>query len=290
MASGTPPPPPMSTNPRRIGIVGFGKIGQYVYEQICESGAESGLAIAFVWNRTNDKLASVPAHLVLDDLNDFQSMGADLIIEVAHLSITIEFGHRFLEQSDFMIGSPTALADANLEGKLRLAANLHKHCVYVPSGAFWGADDIAKMADQGSLQGLRVTMSKHPSSFKLNGSLEEKNKLVGDEPTTLYEGPVRQLCPFAPANVNTMACACIAAHNLGFDRVIGRLIADKSLTSHIVDIELTGPTNEQGDSFTVRTVRDNPAAVGAVTGSATFASFYQSLRRANGKPAGVHLC
>ena len=40
-------------------------------------------------------------------------------------------------------------------------------------------------------------------------------------------GPVRQLCPLAPANVNTMACAAIAASNLGFDNVEGCLVADK---------------------------------------------------------------
>ena len=43
----------------------------------------------------------------------------------------------------------------------------------------------------------------------------------------LYEGPVRALCPLAPNNVNTMACAAIAANTpeLGFDGVVGRLIA-----------------------------------------------------------------
>ena len=39
-------------------------------------------------------------------------------------------------------------------------------------------------------------------------------------------GRVRELCPLAPNNVNTMACAAIAAHNLGFDGVIGCLVAD----------------------------------------------------------------
>ena len=39
-------------------------------------------------------------------------------------------------------------------------------------------------------------------------------------------GPVRELCPLAPNNVNTMACAAIAAHNLGFDGVMGCLVAD----------------------------------------------------------------
>jgi len=38
--------------------------------------------------------------------------------------------------------------------------------------------------------------------------------------------PVRELCPLAPNNVNTMAIASLAAHNLGFDKVIGCLVAD----------------------------------------------------------------
>ena len=39
-------------------------------------------------------------------------------------------------------------------------------------------------------------------------------------------GSVRDLCPLAPHNVNTMAVGAIAAHNLGFDGTVGRLVAD----------------------------------------------------------------
>ena len=52
------------------------------------------------------------------------------------------------------IGSPTALAQPNLEQKLKLSA-LH-HGLYVPSGAFWGSEDIRKMGDRGTLQVLHV--------------------------------------------------------------------------------------------------------------------------------------
>ena len=69
-------------------------------------------------------------------------------------------------------------------------------------------------------------MKKHPSAFKLTGHLAELVKTVEGEPLTLYCGPVRDLCPLAPNNVNTMACAAIAAHSLGFDGVIGCLVAD----------------------------------------------------------------
>ena len=75
-------------------------------------------------------------------------------------------------------------------------------------------------------QKLVVSMTKHPSSFKLNGQLAEDNSRVTDQPVVLYEGPVRPLCSLAPNNVNTMAAASVAAHNLGLDLVIGRLVSD----------------------------------------------------------------
>ena len=80
----------------------------------------------------------------------------------------------------------------------------------------------------------------------------------------LYDGPVRDLCPLAPNNVNTMAAAATAAHNLGFDKVQGRLVSDPNLTDwHIVEVEAWGPGDiEQGTAFHVHTVRKNPAKIG----------------------------
>ena len=69
-------------------------------------------------------------------------------------------------------------------------------------------------------------MRKHPTSFKLEEPLKSLNEGVVNEPLTLYDGPVRDLCPLAPNNVNTMAAAAIAGHNLGFDKVVGRLVSD----------------------------------------------------------------
>jgi len=48
------------------------------------------------------------------------------------------------------IGSPTALAQYSLEQLLKLSAK--NHGLYVPSGAFWGSQDIQKMADRGNLK------------------------------------------------------------------------------------------------------------------------------------------
>ena len=44
--------------------------------------------------------------------------------------------------------------------------------------------------------------------------------------TVCFPGPIRELCSLAPNNVNTMAAAALAAHNLGFDKTQGCIVAD----------------------------------------------------------------
>uniref|UniRef100_A0A8C0HBG9 Aspartate dehydrogenase domain-containing protein n=1 Tax=Chelonoidis abingdonii TaxID=106734 RepID=A0A8C0HBG9_CHEAB len=150
----------------------------------------------------------------------------DLVVEVAHPCVVQDHGASFLSGADFMVGSPTALADQATEMRLREAARHGGHTLYVPRGALWGSEDIQRMDDRGVLQGLKVTMIKHPDSFRLEGALRER---LGAVRAVLYEGPVRGLCPLAPNNVNTMAAACMAAPSLGFDGVQGCLIADPGL-------------------------------------------------------------
>lgn len=279
----------MEETKRRIGIVGFGHLGKFLTEAILN---HPKLELAFVWNRT--KTAFENSNLepyILEDLQDCAKTKPDLIVEVSHPIVVKQNGELFLKTCDFMLGSPTALADEDLEETLYQAVNQYQNGLYVPSGALWGGEDIRKMAERGSLKGVTVTMRKHPSSFKLSGNIAEINAQVTDQEVVLYEGPVRPLCSLAPNNVNTMAAAAIAANNLGLDKVIGRLVSDPNLPDwHIVEVEVFGPTNSLGNRFAVKTVRSNPADPGAVTGSATYNSFLSSIIRAQGKGSGVHLC
>jgi len=269
----------------RVGVVGFGHLGQYLVENILQ---HPEMELAWVWNRSDIK-DKVSQDLILEDLNDCSRGEPDVIVEVAHPDISKRFGPLFIKTADYMIGSPTGLADRDIEQALgNVSTNFG---LYIPSGALWGGEDIRKMAERGTLKGLTITMIKHPSSFKLNGALAEKNASVKDAKVELYRGPVRDLCPLAPNNVNTMAAGAVAASNLGFDKTIGRLVSDPNLKDwHIVEVEVEGPTGPAGGQFNVRTVRKNPAAPGAVTGSATYASFLSSLLRVGGRGSGFHLC
>ncbi|CAG0896549.1 unnamed protein product [Darwinula stevensoni] len=286
------PLPVRGSKPLRIGIVGFGNLGKHLARKASES---ESLELAFVWNRDGSKMDStdwLPATAILSELEDFASRRPELVVEVAHPSVTAEHAKDFLAVCPFAIGSPTALADeALLEEVERLS---FRRGVYVPTGALWGAQDIRGMDSLGTLRGLRVTMAKTPESFRLSEPL--RSRLESASPltsaTTLYEGSVSDLCPLAPNNVNAMAVAALAARDtLGFRKVVGRLVADPGLSGwHRVEVEVRG---EAG--FEVRTVRMNPAAEGAVTGKGTYDSFWKSLLSASalvsayGPHPGIHI-
>eukprot|EP00298_Acanthocystis_sp_HF-20_P006707 c16483_g1_i1.p1 GENE.c16483_g1_i1~~c16483_g1_i1.p1 ORF type:complete len:306 (+),score=148.65 c16483_g1_i1:24-920(+) len=285
------------TTKRKIGIVGYGSLGKFLYEKI---NLSDDMEISFVWNRTysifdeeeKEKPSStkkVPENIRLKNLSDFKSFNSDLIIEVAHPSITAEYGTQFIEYCDYFVGSPTAFSELKVEEAMRKKAEETGHSVYIPSGAFWGANDVQKMSKIGLLKSLTVQMAFHTDSLKLVGELEpklEKAKKEGGR-HIIYQGSVRPLCLLAPNNVNTMAVASIAAENLGFDGVQAVLIADDTLTSHNIDIEVQG-VGEPG--LNVLTHRVNPAKAKAVTGSATFHSFYASLLFAKNRGKGFHIC
>ena len=123
----------------------------------------------FVWNRSaqvfeSEEASFLPEGVVLHDLADFASRGADLIVEVAHPDITKLWGEKFLRSANYLVcglpdavgepcgqmGSPTAMADKETEAMVRaVAGEANGHGVYVPAGALWGGEDIAKMADAG---------------------------------------------------------------------------------------------------------------------------------------------
>ncbi|XP_051572669.1 aspartate dehydrogenase domain-containing protein-like [Myxocyprinus asiaticus] len=262
----------------KIGIVGYGHLGQFLVERIQKEGPEVGLQLAFVWNRNSDKLKdSVPKELILSNLSDFTHRDTDVIVEVCHPQIVKEFGIRFLSHAHFLVGSPSALSDPELEQTLRTAAKEHGKTLYVASGALWGGQDIQRMNDNGNL--------RHPSCFRLTGGLLP-DWTEGEGRWVLYHSSVAELCPTAPNNVNTMAAAAIAAATLGFCGVTGEIVSDTALADyHIVEVEVTRP-----DGFSVKTLRQNPAKLGVVRGNVTYNSFWSSLLVCKGHGGRVYLC
>jgi len=271
---------------RRIGIVGYGKLGQHLIQTLNQT---DGVDLAFVWNQDPPGVGpDIPTDKILKRLEDFAQFEPDLVVEVAHPVITWEHGARFLSYCDYLAGSPTAFARDGVEEQMRQSANNDGgRGLYIPRGALPGLNEVLRMVDKGKLGAAEICMQKHPSSLKFGRDLDPPLSET-TESRTIYDGPLRELCVLAPNNVNTMAVLALASQ-LGFDAVRARLVADPSLEHHITSVCLLGH-DTGGPQYSLDLIRKAPAGAGAVTSTATLTTFATSMLGAHGQGAGVHFC
>lgn len=175
--------------PVQVGILGYGALGKHLYETLL---TQDDFEVKFIWNRTKEALAGLPAGLALDSLDEVPSQDVDLVVEVSHPSISAQLAAKCLRNgSDFFVGSPTAMADVAVEKEMRNAAVENGRALYIPSGALWGAADIQGLANRGLLHALTITMKKHPASFRLPHAETDSKRAaaekVADAEVVLYD-------------------------------------------------------------------------------------------------------
>jgi len=250
----------------RIGLIGFGTIGSYVYAELIKR-PELGLDIAFVHDTAPGQIRDVPEPLRLPDLRDFASRRPDLVVEMAHPSVTYGHGHNFLRTTDYMPLSVTALADAGLFDRLLATARDHATCLYVPHGAAVGLENLFECRDL--WDEVSVVMKKNPRNLDFSDAPEWKDRPIEAE-TLLYDGPTRGVCPLFPRNVNSHAAIALAG--IGFDRTRSVLIADPRLDVSVIEIEARGRGVE------MKIQRSNPLK--GVSGTFTLRSILSGILRA----------
>ncbi|XP_046917828.2 aspartate dehydrogenase domain-containing protein [Dermatophagoides farinae] len=294
----------------RIGIVGYGKLGQYLVEQIINDGQKYRLDLAFIWNRTalseetrSKILIRCPLVKFLEAVNQINEIDlVDLIVEVCHPEIVKQYAELFLDKADFLIGSPSALADQEFSQKLTTKLATCHHRMFVARGALWGANDIQMMARRNRLQTVEIRMGFHPRSLRLqdaklrelndelikqdslNNNNNDNNNASPPPPRSivLYEGPARELCHIAPNNSNTVATAALLG--VGFDHTIGKLISDTSLCDfHRIEIIVRGKPTIDDKQFQVELNRQSPThSAHNVSSLHTFESFWHSILHCTG--------
>ena len=263
-------------NKARIGLIGLGYIGRYIYEQIT-SRPELGLEIAFVHELATDRLAGIPADVVLKDISAFASRRPDLVVEMAHPGVTRQFGEKFLRETDYMPLSMTAFADEGLERRLLDAARSNGTCLYIPHGAVVGLENIFEGREL--WEEVSMVMRKNPKNLDFSAAPEFNAKEI-TKPTVLYDGPTRAVCPRFPRNVNSHATVALAG--IGFDRTRSVLIADPSL--EVSGIEITA----QGKGVAMKIERSNPLK--GVSGVFTLNSTLAAVCRAKGPGGAMQIC
>ena len=265
----------------KIAILGFGKLGQTILQKV-ENDADwaAQFQVGWLWNRSPEAFdgISIPSgtrvcSTIEELLSDIEDI--DLVIEAAHPSVIHSYGEQILAHTDLFISSPTAFSTPGFHATIVEALSRDGHYCYLPLGASIGVWDVIRLDQNGQLKSLTVTMKKHPDSFRISAPevvarLEKARQTMGE--VEAFSGTVGELNPIAPQNTNTMSIYALAAQSLGFDGCKGRIVADKDLPAHIVHLQV-----ETTLGLTLDLERYNPASHNAVTGSATFSSFLNSV-------------
>jgi predicted dinucleotide-utilizing enzyme len=247
-----------------------------VYEQITTHPG-LGLDIAFVYNRTREKLADLPPDLILEDLGAFAAKEADLIVELAHPGITRDHGTAFLEYTDYMPLSLTAFADARVEQNLLESAQKNGTRLYIPHGAIVGLEALQE--GRQVWDEVKMVMKKNPANLDFGEHPDLTAEQIHSE-TVLYDGPARGICPLFPRNVNSHAA--LALGSIGFDRTHSVLVAVPGLEVSVIEIEARGQEVE------VKIQRSNPMK--GVSGVFTLVSALSSVCRAKAPESGLQIC
>ena len=253
---------------KRIGIIGFGFIGSYLFNKIRE---EKLIEVDFICEKDRTKVRSLDPSLLLDTLDTFEERKVDLVIEAALPQAVKEFGPRILRKADFLILSLTSLADDSFRREMEKTARTWGKKVYIPHGAIIGLDGVHDGKEV--IEKVRITTIKSPKSLGLKGESPT-------EPTIIYEGPTGGACERFPRNVNVHAS--LALTGLGFERTESKIVADPGKTSMVHIIEVTG----RGLRWKVEI---ESSAVGEVTGAYTPESIFHTVKRICGQEGGFCL-
>ena len=264
------------TGTARVGIVGCGYIGGAVYRYLAGNPG-LGLEVAFVNDIDPSRLEGIPPHLRLADLAGFGRSSADLVIELAHPSVSREHGAAFLEVADYMPLSLTALADPRLEEKLVSTAVKNGTSLYIPHGTAIGLEALEEGRD--SWEEVTFTMKK-PAGSVDRGALPEAARQQEEGATVLYDGPTRGICPLFPRNVNSHAAVALAG--IGFDRTRSLFIADPGLDRSSIHLQARG----QGVEMSL--TRSSPMT--GVSSQVVLNSIRSSIVKVKGAGGSLRIC
>ena len=246
-----------------VGIVGYGKIGNYVAEKIRSS---EDVEISYILEPDTGKHESIPDELLVTDAGALGDRPVDLVIEAATFEAVRSVGEATLESGDLFTLSLTALADPEFKADLIEVARSNASTIFAPHGAVLGLDGIQDAAE--TLDDIGITTWKNPENIDFSYS-DRFDPGDVDGKTVLFDGPTRDICAEFPRNVNSHAIVALAGH--GFEGTRSVLVADPDTNEATHTIEATG------DGTTLEITRKT--LISGVTGEYTLASVWGSIRR-----------
>jgi aspartate dehydrogenase len=199
-------PPPRS--PRRVGVVGCGRIALPVALALA-AGEVAGWSLGGVLARSRRTIGPLQ---VTDDAEAFLAADLDLIVEAAGATALAGLAESALQVADVWTVNGTALADRRLVARVEAACRRSGRRLRLVPGAIAGIDGIALAAtDPDAVLHVEVDMPAAADAA---------------EPGPAYTGPVREAAARFPHRVNVAVAAAWAGPGLDRTTVAVRHAAD----------------------------------------------------------------
>ena len=244
---------------RRVGLIGFGAIGQTVTRgwgrrPVRDHAIAAVLARAHQLEAARSQLGAGVA--VTASLAEFLAADLDLAVEAAGQAALAELGPRILGAGvDLMALSVGCLARADVFDALSNAAAAAGARILVPVGAIAGLDGLLALRRAG-LRKVLYSSTKPPTSWKGTPAEARVDLDALESPAVVFEGTAREAATAFPKNANLAAAVALAG--LGFDDTRVVLIADPHSQDNVGRIEAEGTDSRLSVTVAGRSEPSNP--------------------------------
>lgn len=220
----------MEQEPLRVGLIGYGTIGQGIARLANEYTDKLLLVGAVVKHPTHMHPAGSPLLSTLDELFALQP---EVIVEVAGHDAVIEHGPAVLRAGiDLILVSIGALTRPGVLDTFREAVRQGNAHMKIVSGAIGGLDALAA-ASLGGLHSVLHTMRKPPHAL-----LSPEDAAQLHSPCEIFRGNVLEAVHHFPNFLNVAAAVALAGK--GFEQTTVCVVADPAVTHSQHEVAATG--------------------------------------------------
>jgi aspartate dehydrogenase len=155
----------------RVGLIGYGSIGQHVARRILDGSAGEAALVGVLVRRARPRAIGSPIFL---DVKDLIAQSPEIVIEAASPEAVMAHADAIVEHGISMVlASGAALMDSAFRDRLARACTRSSSRVYVPAGALAGLDALQATAGHLDRVTLRVIEPHASGRILFSGSAAE---------------------------------------------------------------------------------------------------------------------
>lgn len=251
----------------KIGLIGFGAIGQEIYRKISKN-LITGYKIVGVFS-DDIYTKKINKNLKCFSFNDLLKKKPQIIIEAASVKACKDYAEKTLENKiDFFCLSASSFADKKFLKKIQFLSKKIKNKIYIPTGAIAGLDVISASSLSKELKSVKLIQRKPPKALLSDDKIRslKKEKILSNK-------TARNVCKEFPKNSNIAATLAICG--LGFDNTKVIIIADPKINRNVAEIYAYGKFGKLKISL------ENNPSINPKTSRLTAMSVILSLKKRN---------